>query len=822
MSNIAATLSLNVPAITALCLGARGSIIFAASGLPNNPNNTYGGNPGLSGDYYVDNSTGNYYGPKTNTWPTSALFTLNNTVSSVAYTLVAGTTSLIIPQYGNNRLFVNSIGSAILGGQNNSLTGNNSFVIGSNITAAITGFTLTNNISSTGSVFASAGNSNQWSTTYTIVTSNSANWNSAYVGVTGVSAQNISVFTAVSPNSANWNSTYTTVSAGSGTWNTAYTVVSGLAYLTYSLNSTLSTIVPSRGTFTASGTASNIGGGNFNNVLSSYASVLGGKYNTASGNYSNITGGFSSVAAGCYSNIAGGNCNTASGYSASIGGGTGNVASGFNAAIAAGAYNTSSCCSSFVGGGKYNTASGIRSVVVGGYCNTASGDYSYIASGSANNTKGYVNTFILGTGLSASKANYSYFNNISSQGIVSDSTGTSLQWNNTYTNLASNSANWNNTFTRVAASSANWSNAYTYLNTNTATTLTVNNLTVNGTSGFASTLTVNDNTSIGYINGSSTGLSLTKGATYGIPSIQGITTTNTTTQNIAINPNGGNVGIGTVSPSSGGGGKTLDIEGGASNASIRLGMNTSTGDLFAAGTDLYIQQSNSGGGIMFRTNSGSTNNMYIAGAGYVGINTVTPNQALTVVGNITTTGVISAGNGGGVYYADSSNLALRPPAVSAPNGATFFQNNAGSVTTMYVDSNTNYRVGIGTSSPATTLQVNGETNFLTVSETKATPAISSSTLTLNLATATLFYVTLNSSIGTLTLSNPPASPRVFSFTLQLVGDGTARTITWPGSVRWQGGLAPTPTATLNKVDTYVFFTHDGGSNYFAFTAGQNA
>ena len=99
MSNIASTLSLNVPAITALCIGQRGSVIFAASGLPSNTNNTYSGNPGLSGDYYIDTSTGFYYGPKTTSWPTTYLFSLNQPLSSFAYTLVSGTTSLIIPQY---------------------------------------------------------------------------------------------------------------------------------------------------------------------------------------------------------------------------------------------------------------------------------------------------------------------------------------------------------------------------------------------------------------------------------------------------------------------------------------------------------------------------------------------------------------------------------------------------------------------------------------------------------------------------------------------------------------------------------------------------
>ena len=48
--------------------------------------------------------------------------------------------------------------------------------------------------------------------------------------------------------------------------------------------------------------------------------------------------------------------------------------------------------------------------------------YSFVAGGSANDTKGFANTFILGTGLSAAKANYTYVNNLSVQGNIESNT----------------------------------------------------------------------------------------------------------------------------------------------------------------------------------------------------------------------------------------------------------------------------------------------------------------------------------------------------------------------------------------------------------------
>ena len=51
---------------------------------------------------------------------------------------------------------------------------------------------------------------------------------------------------------------------------------------------------------------------------------------------------------------------------------------------------------------------------------------------------------------------------------------------------------------------------------------------------------------------------------------------------------------------------------------------------------------------------------------------------------------------------------------------------------------------------------------------------------------------------TLTLNNPITGA---VYTLVLIQDGTgSRTVTWPGSVQWQGGSAPTLTATAGKAD----------------------
>jgi len=96
---------------------------------------------------------------------------------------------------------------------------------------------------------------------------------------------------------------------------------------------------------------------------------------------------------------------------------------------------------------------------------------------------------------------------------------------------------------------------------------------------------------------------------------------------------------------------------------------------------------------------------------------------------------------------------------------------------------------------------------------------SSNAATLDLSTATNFTHDLTENV-TYTFSNPASSGKASAFTLKVVQDSTDRTITWPASVDWAGGTAPTISTGSGATDYYVFITTDGGTNYYGFTAGQ--
>ena len=91
----------------------------------------------------------------------------------------------------------------------------------------------------------------------------------------------------------------------------------------------------------------------------------------------------------------------------------------------------------------------------------------------------------------------------------------------------------------------------------------------------------------------------------------------------------------------------------------------------------------------------------------------------------------------------------------------------------------------------------------------------------DLEKANNFTLTHDSNV-TASFTNPPDDPGAVGFTLQLAQPTPAagNTITWPASVAWASGAAPTLSTGDGAVDVFTFFTTDGGVTYYGFTAGQ--
>ena len=117
--------------------------------------------------------------------------------------------------------------------------------------------------------------------------------------------------------------------------------------------------------------------------------------------------------------------------------------------------------------------------------------------------------------------------------------------------------------------------------------------------------------------------------------------------------------------------------------------------------------------------------------------------------------------------------------------------------------------------------VTGELIADSYNETYAAVTSSSNATTVNCHNGNAFSHTLTENT-TFTFSNPPSSGTAFSFSLEIIQDSSASgyTVTWPTSVDWPSATAPTLTATASAKDVFVFYTRDGGTNWYGFTAGQ--
>jgi len=151
-----------------------------------------------------------------------------------------------------------------------------------------------------------------------------------------------------------------------------------------------------------------------------------------------------------------------------------------------------------------------------------------------------------------------------------------------------------------------------------------------------------------------------------------------------------------------------------------------------------------------------------------------------------------------------------------------------SVTASAADLNTTDVTTLGTSeaSKVVTADANGDVSLSeelkakSYNETYLAVTSSGAAVTVNCETGNSFSHTLTEST-TFTFSNPPASGTAYSFSIEIIQDASASgfTVTWPTSVDWPSGTAPTLTATASAKDVFVFTTRDSGTTWYGFTAG---
>lgn len=231
----------------------------------------------------------------------------------------------------------------------------------------------------------------------------------------------------------------------------------------------------------------------------------------------------------------------------------------------------------------------------------------------------------------------------------------------------------------------------------------------------------------------------------------------------------------------------------AAGTGTSVGLNVGAGKtLKVTGTadlDTAVTINESGADKDFRVEGDTDANLLFTDASTdrVGIGTNAPSAKFSIVGDQH----IRSGFGIAYYNADNSGYWSNYNS----SGNFIFSNGT---ERWRIDSSGNFGLGVG-AAPAAKLDVNGNVSQNVV-------AVSASAID---CSAGNYFTKTASGALTWTFTNVPAS-RAFVVILELTNGGTG-TQTWPASMKWPGGTAP--TLTTSGVDLLGFITDDGGTTW---------
>lgn len=286
-----------------------------------------------------------------------------------------------------------------------------------------------------------------------------------------------------------------------------------------------------------------------------------------------------------------------------------------------------------------------------------------------------------------------------------------------------------------------------------------------------------------------------------------------------------NLGLGTIATQAA---DSVDIDGGAIDGAV-IGANTAAAATFTtiqANSDVTVTGDLTVNGTTFTVNSGTitiTDNVVVINEGEVGAGVTAGSAGVEVDrGAATNYQFLFDESDDSFKIGESGSLQMVATREDTPtdNGFAFWD-----TSTSKLETSANFTYN------GTAFMVGDDWDFndqlVTKPELKdyaetVVTANTSTAYTIDLENGNVFDLTLTGNC-TFTFSNPPASGKAGTITMILTQDGTgSRTATWPASVDWPGGTAPTLTTTATTgVDVLTFLTVDGGTTWRGFVSGQD-
>ena len=196
---------------------------------------------------------------------------------------------------------------------------------------------------------------------------------------------------------------------------------------------------------------------------------------------------------------------------------------------------------------------------------------------------------------------------------------------------------------------------------------------------------------------------------------------------------------------------------------------------------------------------------------------------LQAIANITPTdGVFLVGDGT-TFVSETGNTVLTSIGVTATTAELNILDGA-TITTAELNYNDIAALGTSEASKVVTADANGNVKLQEELQVTAyietVVALSGTSVTVDCDEANSFTLTTSGNT-TFTFSYAGVNLTTndaYGFTLRVTAGGT-HTLSWPASVDWPGGTAPDAPAS-GETDVFVFYTVDGGTNWYGFQAGD--